>query len=167
MGPIRSQFGVTELFSSLGQYFVNHARALNTGQSLIQSLKWEYQLLMIQSQGRQKRGVKVMHMDFVYNRLEPYFVGFTVVNSTAHTTARKPYGECMRIVISSRFVSFLGDRKASELSSPNDECFVEEPSLFQVFKQGSHRLIGFKCESSVIADQICVAIPAQLVVHAP
>ena len=55
---------------------------------------------------------------------------------------------------------------AAEFAEGDDERLGQEPALVEVREQGCHGLVGFQREAPVIADEVIVTIPAQLVVHA-
>ncbi len=85
------------------------------------------------------------------------FIRLAYDRAGLHASAREPHREAMRIVIAP--VTALRHREASKLRAPDNQCRIEQASLFQVLQQSCDRLVRHAAHFLVIADQILVCIP--------
>ena len=69
-------------------------------------------------------------------------------------------------MIASWFSALLRNGESAEFAGPDDEGAVEQSALVEIGEEGSDRLIGLGSEPAVIADEIHVAVPALLILHA-
>src|SRR5206468_2970964 len=102
------------------------------------------QLLVIQAQAMEKRGVKVVDVHRVLHHVVAVIVRFPVGEPWPDAPASHPEGETTTVMVAA--VVVLGERAlavdgAPELAAPNDERVVEQSAGLQVLNQGSARLI--------------------------
>ena len=71
-----------------------------------------------------------MNMHFVVHRVVTIFVRFSIADTRLRSPARKPPGECVRIMIATIFS--LSRWGASEFSAPYNQRLVEEAAGFEV-----------------------------------
>ena len=60
----------------------------------------------------------------------------------------------------------LGDRQAAEFAAPDHQGLVEQPALVEVGEQAGDGLVGLAGELLVVALDIDVAVPGELILHA-
>ena len=112
------------------------------------------------------RCVEIVHVDFIFDRLEPKFVGGTVNITTFDATTRKPHREAIVIVITAtcrtciraRLRKFHGWR-SPEFAAPNDERTIEKPTLFEIFQQCTDSLGAFTCQLTMVLFDLIVTVP--------
>ena len=78
----------------------------------------------------QDGGMQIVYMNFIRRSLEAKLIGLSVGHATFYASSCEPHCEAVMIVIAS--VSVLGSRRATKLTSPNDQRVLEQPSLFQI-----------------------------------
>lgn len=66
-------------------------------------------------------GVDVVDVGFVDGGVVADLVGFAVADASFDSAARHPSGEAMRVMITTRFLRFLGKRKSAKFAAPDDE----------------------------------------------
>ena len=76
-------------------------------------------------------GVDVGDVVAVFDGVEAELVGFAVGDAAFDAAAGHPDGEAVGVVVAS--VAALGAGGSAELGGPDDEGFVEQAALFQVF----------------------------------
>ena len=81
----------------------------------------------------QQRGVQVVDIDPVLDGPEPELVGRSVGHSASHPASGQPRGEPIGVMVAAG--AGFGDRSSAELSAPDDQRFIQEPSLLQVGDQ--------------------------------
>ena len=118
----------------------HHACVLDTGQSLIQTLKLDPQLCVVESQLMQQRGVEVANMDGrVGQGIVAELIGLAVRRSALEAATRHPHREPLDVMISTRSLSH---GCASELSSPDNNRVIEHPMLFEITHQCCRCLVN-------------------------
>ena len=88
------------------------------------------------------------------------------MDAALHAAARHPNGERVRVVIAPRLVALLRDRQPAKFARANHQRVLEQTALREVFEQSGERLVGLAREAGVIADEIHVAVPRELILHA-
>ena len=76
------------------------------------------------------RGVEIVHGHFVFDGLVSEFVSLSVRDPRFDSAPGHPHGKSIRIMVPS--VLILRGWRSSELSSPNNQRFVEQVSLLEV-----------------------------------
>ena len=78
--------------------------------------------------------VQVFDMKRIFDRRATEFICLTNANTTFDPATRHPHREAVRVVIASRAFGVLCCRLTTKFTAPDDECFVEQPTLFEVLK---------------------------------
>ena len=89
------------------------------------------QALMIQSQLMQDRGVQVVHVDLIVNRLTAELVCFAISESGSNSSTCQPDGEPARVMIASG-PRLFGIGCPSKLATPPDDRIFEQPSPLEI-----------------------------------
>src|SRR2546427_9097242 len=86
--------------------------------------------------------------------------------TAAHAAAGQPYGEAIMVVIAA--VDLAGiragrrqfhGRRATELTTPDNQRFFQQTALLQVRQQGADGLVGFFGEPAVVDLNVVVVVP--------
>ena len=96
---------------------VVHDSAVNIGQAKVASRMSERESLMIHAQQMQERGMQVVVMDLVLDRVVAVIVGRTVPHARFHASPSQPHGARMGIVVAAISAS-LRYRSAAKLAAP-------------------------------------------------
>lgn len=96
---------------------------MHIGEAEIPTLGAIGELGVIKTEQMKNRRMKIVDVDFIFDRIETEFIGLTHFNSTFHATARHPHGEGVRVVIAT-VVATLQHRRATELAAPDDERII-------------------------------------------
>ena len=95
--------------------------------------------MSINSDAVKHRGLQILNVDDVFDRVVSEFVGRSVRNSAFDPAASHPDRESVRVMVST--VGFLGARRPAKFRSSDDQSFVKQTSLFEVFEQAGNRLV--------------------------
>jgi hypothetical protein len=75
-------------------------------------------------------GMKVMDVDFVFDRFETEVIGCAVGLPTFNSATRHEHRKSPWVVITA--ISVFGGGSSAKLASPDDKGFVEKPPVFQI-----------------------------------
>ena len=120
------------------------------------------QLGVIESQQMQNCCMQVMDMHLVLNHIEPQIVAFTHRESLFDATACHPHCEGIGVVVTSIIGTTLYHWCTAELTTPQDQCVIQQSTLFEVLDQ---RSAGTVCVLAVLGQSLgqCVMlVPARL-----
>src|SRR6185503_4432319 len=100
----------------------------------------EGEVLVVKAQKVQQRCVQVVNMHGLFDGLITKLVGGAVNVSRLHTSACKPHGEAIGIMVTSGALGIarfgqLDHRCSAELAAPEDEGFVKQTPLMQVLEK--------------------------------
>ena len=105
---------------------------------LVQTLIGEAELIGIESDLVKNGSLQITDTDRIFDGVIADVVGLSV-HAWFDSAAGHPHGECMRMVISAdeTFDKFFVDvvlhhRRATEFSTPDNQCFVQHATLLQV-----------------------------------
>ena len=104
----------------------------NVGKSTLASLKEIGQSLVIEPEQGQHGSVKVIHVHFIFDGMEAEVIRCADNLSAPDSATSHPHAEAVGMVVPS--VGSLPDRRASELTTPNNQRAVKETSLVQIGK---------------------------------
>ncbi len=110
--------------------------------------------------------MEVVDVGLVDGGLVSELIRLSVADAPLDASPGEPGGEGVGVVVSSRLAAFLGDRKAAELSAPDDQGLIEEALLLEVGEERGDRLVGLLGEAGMVALDVAVAVPASLVCRA-
>ena len=133
----------------LSNEFVNNA-AFNVRQPEVAAGVAVGELLVVEAQEVQNRGVQVVDVDAVLDGLEAEVVGRAVDVAAAHAAAGQPHREAVVIVVAAvdlagvrALLRQFDRRRAAELAAPDDERFVQQAALLEIDQQCADRLVAF------------------------
>ena len=97
-----------------------------------------------------------MNVHSVFYGGQAKLVGRSVTHSAFHAAARHPSREAVVIVIA----ALLAFRcwSSTKLASPNHQCFIEEPALFQVLDQRRDPLIAGNRQFAMPINDIAMPV---------
>jgi len=77
----------------------DHLRGIDAGEPLVETLKLVSELVVIDAEGVQDRGVQVTDMDRIFSNIETQLIGFAVNLPTFDAATGHPHTEATRVVI--------------------------------------------------------------------
>ena len=113
---------------------------MNVGQSEISTCVSKSHPLVIVPHQVQDGCVQIMNRYGILNGLEPEFIGRSVNHPSSNTTSRHPNGESPVVMVSplastTTVLSHFDGGSSAEFPGTQDECLIEQPSLFQIDEQ--------------------------------
>ena len=89
-----------------------------------------FKFVRVQPQLTQNGGVKIGHVMGIFDRVKAEFISGSVDRSSFDPAAGQPHAETERVVISTTVILPAG--RTAELGAADDECFIQQASLFQI-----------------------------------
>ena len=80
--------------------------------------------------------------------------------------AGHPHREAVAVVVAAGAAAVFGGGLAAEFAAPDDERFIEQAALLEVFQQGGDWLVGRAGMVRVIGDEVAVGVPVVVAVSA-
>ncbi len=117
----------------------------------------EREALMVQPHEVEHCGMQIVHVDFVVDRAKTKVIGSTVRHTAFDTTACKPHGEAPMVMVAP--IAVFGGGGSTEFTTPDNECFVEQASVFEICEEGRHRLIDGAGKIARRSGVIVVGVP--------
>ena len=124
------------------------------------------EFLVIEPEHLQNRGVQIVNVNRVFNRLETKIVGGAVDVSAFNAAAGHPHGKAVMVVIAAVDFSGVGPllgkfdgRRPAEFASADHQRFVEQLPLLEIGEQRADGLGDLSREGRVPFPQVIVAIP--------
>lgn len=140
---------------------MNHV-SMHIGKAEIPSLMPERQLLMIDSQTMENRGIQVMNMDRFVDHIVAEIIRFAVDNPRFDASPCHPLGIAAGVMITP-IICFrqtaLAINRTSKLTSPNHQRIIQHSSLFEVTEQSGTRLIHDATLTPDVFRQVSVLVP--------
>ena len=115
---------------------------MHIGESEVAALGAEGKLSVVETEQVENGGVEIVDVDFIFDGVEAEFVGFAVLDTAFDAAAGHPHGEGIRVVVAA-IAATLDHRSATEFSAPDDESFIEQPALLEVFQKRGASLVHF------------------------
>ena len=112
---------------------------------------------MVQAEQVQDRGVPVVDVHRVLDRLVAELVGRPVGQPAPDAAAGHPDGEPLAVVVAA--VGGLAVRRAAELAGPDDQRIFQQPPLLQVGEQPGDRPVHGPDEGAVRLFDVVVGVP--------
>src|SRR5579872_4015110 len=103
------------------------------GQAGVTAIMRVREFEMIQAQAMQERGVQVVHVDDLFNRLVTELVGGAVNVSGFEAASGQPQRKAVAVMIAA--IGPLRDRQAPEFACPHDDCRIQKAALLEVFDE--------------------------------
>ncbi len=104
------------------------------------------ELLVVESQAMQHRGVQVVDVHRFLLGFETEFIGRAVNVSATYSTARHPHREPMVIVVAAVHLACVcslfrqfDHRGPAELTAPQHQRFIQKTALFEISQQRTDR----------------------------
>src|SRR5262249_24293559 len=101
---------------------------------------------MVDSHQMEDRGMQVVNVDGLIDDLEAKLVGGTVNISALDPTAGQPDGKAERVVVAavlrSALSADLGDGRATELRTADDQSILEQAASFEILDHRGTRSVG-------------------------
>src|SRR5690606_13137773 len=118
------------LYGALQEYVLNHA-TIDESQPLVCPIVTVAQLIEIEAQQMQHRGIEFPNRGWILNRLIAKFIGGAVAEGGLHSRPGQPNGKSFRIVIAA-VCSDLEHGSATKLRDPHHESISHHPASFQI-----------------------------------
>ncbi len=157
---VEKEYGTVELC----QNSLHNPSFKDTREFFFESVVHYKKVLMAQAEQMQNRGMPVRDADSVFDGMQTNFIRRTIGCSGLDAGTGHPCAECVFVVVSAGIAFIfirrqLGDRKSAKLSSPDNQCGIEEPALFQILQQTGDRFVGTITASFEIGGQARMVIP--------
>jgi hypothetical protein len=122
------------------------------------------QLGVIEAAQMQNRGMQIVRMHRIFDRLESKVICGAVYHSAFDTATSEQHAETVAIVMpailqSSRSAIDLYPRTPAELASDDHKGVLKHSTIFQIAQKRGNRLIGFLSKRTVPHD-VSVTIPS-------
>src|SRR6056300_1550960 len=89
--------------------------------------------------------LQIMHVDPIFGDGKSQLVGLPVIESALNSPSGHPHSKGIGVVVASQHFAFRSptfpERRASKLTTPNDQSVLEEAALFQVIDQCGNGLV--------------------------
>ena len=113
---------------------------------------------VIEAQQVQDRGVLVVDVDRILDRIETKLIAGPKRKPALPPAASEPHAETIRVMVAS-VVAALNHRRAPEFPTPNDQRVVEQSALFQVFDERGAGAVRLACLVFQSLGKVAVVIP--------
>ena len=117
------------------------------------------ELLMVEAHLMEDGGVEVVDVSLVRFDMKTEFIGRSMDGAAFDSPTRHPCREGRGMVVAASG----SDRSATKFAGPNDEGFIEESALFEIFKQAGDRLVGLGAKFLVPLVVVAVGVPIGMV----
>lgn len=138
---------------------------LHAGELLIQSLVFESEVIVIESQLVEKRCVKIADMDGVLGDVVAEVIGIAVDQTAFDTATGHPHCEGTWMVVAT-VVRFgersLGVNRAAEFTAPDDEGVFEHAPLFKILNEGPAGLVDIFALRLDVRRKVAVLVPSAM-----
>src|SRR5579871_3939648 len=146
---------IEDQFTSSPQ-FLNELAA-GKSRTLRPTVVHECQTKVVQSEQVEDGSVDVMNVMGLVDGVESKLVGGPDGLSSFYAAPGHPHGEPVRIVIPTQ--AFFVERRSSELTTPHDQCFLEQPASLQIGEQSRNRTVGSRTHLRVVLFDVHVRVP--------
>ena len=113
---------------------------------------------MIETHEVEQSGMKLVDVNAILRSAQPNRIGLAVSPTSARARSGDPTAIAPRIVVTP--LALLTHRHAAELSAPNDQRIVQQPTPFQIGQQSGDRLVGLLALGRMVPVNILVRVPA-------
>src|ERR1041385_6174458 len=85
-----------------------HNLTLHIREPEVAALEAIGKLLVIEAEQVQERGMQIMDVNFVFDHVEPKFIGFAETKAALETAASHPHRKCLGMMIASHLAARFG-----------------------------------------------------------
>ena len=153
---LRSSKGGPECDSLREELFDN--LAVNIGEPEVTPLKSVGEFGVIEAEKVHDGRVQIMNVDFVLGGVEAEFVGFAHGEAGLDAAAGQPHRETIWMMIAT-IAAALDHGGAAKFAAPNNQCFIEETTLLEIFDECGGSLIGVFAIFLQVGYEVAVLIP--------
>ena len=111
-------------------------------------------------------GMEMPYMQTVFDGSTAEFVSLAITDAAFNPAACHPHGEAVRVMVPAGSFCVFGGRLAAKFTAPNDEGFVEEALLLEIFQQTGDRFVRIAGVFVVVLLQVTVGVPVGVIVVA-
>ena len=151
---------------SLSRQNLIHNASMHIGKAEVATKVSPSEACVVDAQQMQHRGVEVVDVDLAVHNAVAHVVGLTEGHTAFHSTSGHPSAEAFRLMLAAVCVNrccaaeVLAPRRAAELTGPQDERVVQQPTSFQVFEQARNGLIRLLAKPREVAANVAVMVPS-------
>jgi len=127
--PNKSRAKMADGLGRLSQNILDHTGGLDTGQAHVESLIFDAQSLVVNSQLMQDSGMQISHMDRGDDRVVSEFICFTIGDSRFNASTGQPHTEAFDVVIPPWPPFPLEHRRPTKFASPNHQRLSQHAAL--------------------------------------
>ncbi len=126
----------------------------------------EVEFVWIEAELVEDGGVEVFDFEGFFDGGGAEFVGLAEADSAFDSASGHPHGEAGRVVIAAGSFGVFGGGLSAEFSAPDDEGFVEEAALFEIFEKSGDGFVGVAGVFVVVVFEVAVGVPVVVVMCA-
>ena len=139
--------------------------SMHIGETEVTPLEAIGQLLVVDPQQMQHRGVEIVHVDRVLRDVVAEVIGLPMDVAFLDSGTGHPQGEAAGVMIAT--VDFacqlaLTIGCPSELTTPDNQGIVEQAPLFEIFDQRSRWLVGVATLTGKLVVQVSMLVPTHV-----
>ena len=138
---------------------------MHVGQTEVTPLELECQLVVVDPQAMQDRGVQVMHMDGVFGDVVAVVVGLAMRHTAADSAPGHPHRETAGVMIASIVLSgqvALTVDGSTELTAPHNQGIFQQSPLLEIADQRRTWLVNVPGLLWNLRRQVRVLIPTHM-----
>ena len=118
---------------------------------------------MVQPEKMQQGGLKIVDVHSILHRGPTKVIGFSMHMTSPNATPGHEETESIRVMIAPRHSStshaIFPQWRASELTGPNDEGFIQQTSFLKISNEGRHGLIHTRGIVGQFGIEIGMVVP--------
>ena len=111
-------------------------------------------------------GVEVFDCEGIYDGGGAEFVGLSYANAAFDAASGHPHCEAGGVVVAAGSLGVFGGGLTAEFAAPDDEGFVEEAALFEVFEEAGDGFVGAAGVLVMIVFEVAVGVPVVVIMGA-
>lgn len=142
---------------------VDDLSGVYAGELLVESLILEGELVMVDPELMEDRGVEITDVDGIVGDVVGEVIGFAVGLAAFNTASGHPHAEGTWVVVSAVVLPgqlALAVDGATEFSAPDDEGVIEHAALLEVLDEGPSWLVDVIALLFEVGGEIFVLVPA-------
>ena len=143
---------------------MDRLRALHAHQLAVEPAVEVRELVGVEAEAVEDRGVQVLDVEAVGHRGAAQLVGLADAGAAPDPAPGHPHREAVGVVVAAGSLGVFGRGLASELAAPHHDRLLEQARALQVLEQAGNRLVGAAGVVLVVRVEIAVGIPVVVVV---